>query len=39
MYTNARSLGNKQEQLELCAHSEIYNVIGITETCWQNLHD
>lgn len=34
MSANARSLGNKQEELELHAQSESYIVIGITET-WQ----
>lgn len=36
MYSNAHSLGNKQEELELCAHPESYDVIGITETWWEN---
>ena len=31
-YTNACSLRNKQEELELCAQSESYDIIGITET-------
>jgi len=33
------SLGNKQEELQLCAWSESYDVIGITETWWENSHD
>ena len=39
MYTNARSLGNKQEELELRAQSESYDIIGVTETWWDNSHD
>ena len=39
IYTNARSLANKWEELELHAQSESYDVIGITETWWENLHD
>ncbi|KAK4826412.1 hypothetical protein QYF61_008945 [Mycteria americana] len=38
MYTNARSLGNKQEELELYAHSESYDIVGVTETWWDNSH-
>ncbi|GAB0208591.1 hypothetical protein GRJ2_003324800 [Grus japonensis] len=39
IYANARSLGNKQEELELRAQSESYDIIGITETWWDNSHD
>ena len=39
MSTNARSLGNKQEELALCAHSEGYDIIGVTETWWDNSND
>ncbi|GAB0210376.1 hypothetical protein GRJ2_003503400 [Grus japonensis] len=39
MYTNAHSLGNKQEELELHVQSENYHIIGITETWWDNSHD
>jgi len=39
MYTDAHSLGNKQEELELRAQSESYDIIGITETWWDNSHD
>ncbi|GAB0188677.1 hypothetical protein GRJ2_001333000 [Grus japonensis] len=39
MYTNAHSLGNKQEELELHTQSESYDIIGITETWWDNLLD
>ncbi|XP_065421532.1 uncharacterized protein LOC101931368 isoform X1 [Chrysemys picta bellii] len=39
LYTNARSLGNKQGELEVLAQSGNYDVIGITETWWGNSHD
>ncbi|KAK4828724.1 hypothetical protein QYF61_000715 [Mycteria americana] len=39
MYINGCSLGNKQEELELHAQSESYDIIGITETWWDNSHD
>lgn len=39
MYTNACSLGNKQEETELRAQSEICVVIGTTEMWWENSHD
>ena len=38
MYTNARSLGNNQEELELRAQSESDDIIGIAETRWDNSH-
>lgn len=38
-YTNAGSLDNKQEEPELRTQSETYDVIGITETWWENSHD
>lgn len=34
-----RSLGNTQEELELCAQSESYIIIGITGIWWENSHD
>lgn len=39
MYINTQSLGNKQEDLELSAQSESYDIIGITETWWDKSHD
>ncbi|KAK4808264.1 hypothetical protein QYF61_020755 [Mycteria americana] len=39
IYINARSLGNKQEELELCAQSESYDIIGATATWWDNSHE
>ena len=38
LYANARSMGNKQEELEMCAHL-CYDVIGITETWWNASYD
>ena len=32
LYTNARSMGNKQEELEAVVLLESYNLIAITET-------
>ncbi|KAF7243602.1 Protein ROOT HAIR DEFECTIVE 3 [Varanus komodoensis] len=34
MYTNARSMGNKQEELEALLGIGGYDVVGITETWW-----
>lgn len=38
LYMKVRSLGNKQEELEVLAQSQNY-VIGITETGWDSSHD
>ncbi|KAK4817905.1 hypothetical protein QYF61_002388 [Mycteria americana] len=34
LYTNARSMGNKQEELEAIVHQENYDMVAITETWW-----
>jgi len=39
MYTNAHSLGSKEEELALHAQYESYDVMGIIETCWEDSHD
>lgn len=39
MYTNAGSLGSKQEELAIHALSESYDATGVTETWWENSHD
>ncbi|XP_073188209.1 uncharacterized protein [Lepidochelys kempii] len=39
LYTNAQSLGNKQGELEVLVMSRNYDVIGITETWWDNSYD
>jgi len=38
LYTNVCSMGNKQE-LETMVQLEKYDLIGITETRWDELHD
>ncbi|KAJ7425696.1 mitochondrial fission process protein 1 [Pitangus sulphuratus] len=38
MYTNALSMGNKQE-LEAIVQQESYEVVAITETWWDDSHD
>ncbi|KAJ7425574.1 hypothetical protein BTVI_02487 [Pitangus sulphuratus] len=39
VYTNARSMGNKQEELEAIMQQESCAVITISETWWDDLHD
>ncbi|XP_035169883.1 uncharacterized protein LOC118159406, partial [Oxyura jamaicensis] len=39
IYTNARSMGNKQEELEATVLVGNYNVAAITETWWDDSHD
>ncbi|KAJ7414311.1 dtw domain-containing protein 2 [Willisornis vidua] len=39
MYTNARSMGNKQGKLEATMQQESYGVVAITETWWDDSHD
>jgi len=39
LYTNAHSMGNKQEELEICVWSQGHNLIAITETWWDSSHD
>jgi len=39
LYTNARSMGNKQEELEATVLLESYDPITITETWWDESHD
>ena len=36
IYTNAHSMGNKQEELEAIVWSESYDTVIITETCWND---
>ncbi|TRZ10607.1 hypothetical protein HGM15179_016504 [Zosterops borbonicus] len=38
MYTNARSMGNKQEELEVIVQQQNYDVVAITETWWDDSH-
>ena len=39
LYTNAHSMGNKQEELEFCVRSRGHDLIAITETWWDSSHD
>ena len=39
LYTNACSMGNKQEELEATVPLESYNLVAITETWWDKSHD
>jgi len=39
LYTDARSMGNKQEELEICVQSKGHDLIAITETRWDSSHD
>ena len=39
MYTNAHSMGNKQEELEAMMKQENDDVVAITETWWHVSHD
>jgi len=32
-------MGNKQEELEICVHSQGHDLIAITETWWDSSHD
>jgi len=39
IYTNARRMGNKQEQLETIVWQAIYDLVAIMETWWDRSHD
>ncbi|KAK4810724.1 hypothetical protein QYF61_007698 [Mycteria americana] len=39
LYTNARSMGNKQDELEAIVHQENYDMVAITETWWGDSHN
>ncbi|RMC10100.1 hypothetical protein DUI87_12898 [Hirundo rustica rustica] len=38
VYTNAHSIGNKQEELEAMVQQQSYDVVTITETWWDESH-
>ncbi|PKU32378.1 mitochondrial fission process protein 1 [Limosa lapponica baueri] len=38
-YTNAGSMGDKQEELEAIVHQENYDVVAITGMWWDDSHD
>ncbi|KAK4813675.1 hypothetical protein QYF61_019568 [Mycteria americana] len=39
LYTNAHSMGNKQEELEAIVHQENYDMVAITEMWWDDSHN
>jgi len=39
IYTNACSMGNKQEELEAIVEQDSYEMVAITETWWDDSHD
>ncbi|GAB0204256.1 hypothetical protein GRJ2_002891200 [Grus japonensis] len=39
LYTIACSMGNKQEEVEICVQSQGHDLIAITETWQDSLHD
>jgi len=39
IYTTARSMGNKQEELKAIAQQDSYDLVAITETWWDDSHD
>jgi len=39
IYTNAHSIGNKQEELEAIIQQDSYDLVAITETWWDSSHD
>ncbi|PKU39396.1 mitochondrial fission process protein 1 [Limosa lapponica baueri] len=39
IYTNARSVGNKQEELEAIVQQENYDIVAIKEARWDDLHN
>ena len=39
IYTNARSTGNKQEELEAVVQQENYDIVAVTETWWADPHN
>ena len=39
IHTNARSMGNKQEELEAIVQQDSCDLVAITETWWDKSHD
>jgi len=39
LYTNARSMCNKQEELEATVLLDVYDLVALTETPWDESHD
>lgn len=38
LYTNAHSMGNEQEESEVCLRLQDYDLFGITEMWWDGSH-
>jgi len=39
LYANAHSMGNKQEELEMCTRLQDYDLIGSMEMWWHGSYD
>lgn len=39
IYTNARSMGKKQEDLEAIVRQANYDLVAMTEMWWDHSHD
>lgn len=39
IYTNARSMGNKQKELETTVHQQNYGIVAVMETWCDDLHN
>jgi len=39
IYSNARGMGNKQEEMEPFVQQDSYDLVTITETWWDDAHD
>ena len=39
IYTNACSMGNKQEELEAIVQQDSYDLVAITGAWWDDSHD
>jgi len=39
VYSNARSMGNKQEEMKAIVQQDSYDLVTITETWWDDSHD
>jgi len=39
VYTNARSMGNKEEELEAIVQQDSYDLVVITETWWDDSQE
>jgi len=39
IYSNSRSIGNKQEELETIVQQDSYDLVTLTETWWDDCHD